>query len=171
MLDQALIAKSNSKPKINSKVKNSKQNQKNKINSLTPNKTHKPTNGLTYNNNKININNSTVLASNSNNFNINNNISININIDMSNNKQKLNKTTKNKSQIKTKPIRIKKDEFKNNNSLIFNTLKNYANKKSSTKSPFHIRIKSDNIGLKNYKFNTNKNNIKSKKMWQNQKIN
>ena len=163
MLDQALIAKSNSKPKINSKVKNSKQNQKNKINSLTPNKTHKPTNGLTYNNNKININNSTVLASNSNNFNINNNISININIDMSNNKQKLNNTTKNKSQIKTKPIRIKKDEFKNNNSLIFNTLKNYANKKSSTKSPFHIRIKSDNLGLKNYKFNTNKNNIKSKK--------
>ena len=160
MSDQVLGAKSTSKPKINPKGKMTKQNQKNRINSLTPNKDQKPKNSLTYNTNKININNSTVLAPHNNNYNINNNISININIDMTNNKQKLNNTTKNKSQIKSKPIRIKKNEYKNNNSLIFNTLKNYTNKNNLTKSPFHIRIKSDNIGLKNYKFKTNKSNGK-----------
>ena len=160
MSDQVLGAKSTSKPKINQKGKMTKQNQKNRINSLTPNKDQKPKNSLTYNTNKININNSTVLAPHNNNYNINNNISININIDMTNNKQKLNNTTKNKSQIKSKPIRIKKNEYKNNNSLIFNTLKNYTNKNNLTKSPFHIRIKSDNIGLKNYKFKTNKSNSK-----------
>ena len=163
MSDLALDVKSNSKPKINIKGKITKQNQKNKVSSLTPNKAQKPNNGLIYNNNnsKININNSTVIAPHNNNFNINNNISININIDMSNKKQKLNNTTKNKSQTKSKPISIKKVEFKNNNSLIFNTLKNYANKNNTTKSPFHIRIKSDNIGLKNYKFNGGgKNNSK-----------
>ena len=87
-----------------------------------------------------------------NNYNINNNISININIDMTNERNK-SFNLKNKSQTKKPPINIKKMPYSiNNNSLIFNTLKNFANKESLKKSPFHIRIKSSNYGFKEFKF-------------------
>ena len=149
--------KPQSKTKINLKGKISKSKQKNNLNSLTPNKQPKAKDDISYNN-KINNNNSNVMNSNNNNYNINNNISININIDMTNNRQRQLGATKNKSHMKNQPIRIKKDEYKNSNSLIFNTLKNYTNKNNSKKSPFHIRIKSANMGSKDFKFNNNKAN-------------
>jgi hypothetical protein len=65
---------------------------------------------------------------------------------MTNNKSKKLTKVKNKSQVKNRPIRLKKEEFRNTNSLIFNTLKNYTNKNNVKKSPFHIRIKSANMG-------------------------
>ena len=158
-MSDKLDVKPKSKPKINLKAKLAKSKQKNKFNALTPNKYQKPKEGIAYKD-KININNSTVFAPHHNNYNINNNISININIDITNNKPKqMSNSVKNKSQIKTNPISIKKIEFKNNNSLIFNTLKNYTNKNNSKKSPFHIRIKSANMGLNEFKYNSNKSNI------------
>ena len=152
--------KSNSKSKINIKGKYTNLKQKNNYSSLTPNKYQKQKEGIIYND-KININNNTALSPHHNNYNINNNISININIDMSNNKPKPISKLKNKSQLKNIPIRIKKGEFKNTNSLIFNTLKNYTNKNNQKKSPFHIRIKSANMGLKDFKCNNN-NKINNK---------
>ena len=161
MLDNA-ETKSKSKPKINIKGKSTKLKQKKNYSSLTPNKYQNPKGGITYND-KININNSTVFAPHHHNYNINNNISININIDMTNNKSKKLTKVKNKSQIKNRPIRLKKEGFKNTNSLIFNTLKNYTNKNNVKKSPFHIRIKSANIGSKDFKYNVNKSNNKMSK--------
>ena len=166
MSDNKIEVKSKSKPKINVKARITKNKPKNNLNSLTPNKYFKPKEGISYNN-KININNNnTVLGAHSNNYNIHNNISININIDMSNNnnnnnnnsKQKTIFNPKNKNQVKNKPIRIKKEDLKNNNSLIFNTLKLYTSKNNSKKSPFHIRIKSANMGFKDFKYNTHKIN-------------
>ena len=151
--------KSNSK--INIKGKNNNSKEKYNVSSLTPNKSQPKKDNILYTN-KFNINHSTFL--NNNNYNINNNISININIDMTN-KQKSTNTIKNKSHFKNNPIRIKKEDFKSNNNLIFNTLKNYTNKSNSKKSPFHIRIKSANMGIKDYKFNKknyNKANIYKK---------
>ena len=161
MLDNA-ETKSKSKPKINIKGKSTKLKQKKNYSSLTPNKYQNPKGGITYND-KININNSTVFAPHHHNYNINNNISININIDMTNNKSKKLTKVKNKSQIKNRPIRLKKEGFKNTNSLIFNTLKNYTNKNNVKKSPFHIRIKSANMGSKDFKYNVNKSNNKMSK--------
>jgi hypothetical protein len=164
MSDNKIDVKSKSKPKINVKARITKNKPKNNLNSLTPNKYFRPKEGISYNN-KININNNnTVLGAHSNNYNIHNNISININIDMSNNnnnnnsKQKTIFNPKNKNQVKNKPIRIKKEDLKNNNSLIFNTLKLYTSKNNSKKSPFHIRIKSANMGFKDFKYNTHKIN-------------
>ena len=153
-MSDKVVPYSNSKPKINVRGKNTKSKPKNNISSLTPNKTQHQKDNTHYNN-KFGINHSTFL--NNNNYNINNNISININIDMTN-KQKPMNATKNKSQAKNNPIRIKKEDYKSNNSLIFNTLKHYTHKNNSKKSPFHIRIKSANIGLKDFKYNKNNNN-------------
>ena len=145
------------KPNINIDDKTIKSKQKKNYNSLTPNKYQKPKEGILYND-KTNISNHKALAPHHNNYNINNNISININIDLSNNKAKQIEAIKNKSSVKNQPIRIKKDEFKNSNSLIFNTLKYYTNKNNLQKSPSNLRIKSENIGLKELKYNKNKSN-------------
>jgi len=95
---------------------------------------------------------------NNNNYNINNNISININIDMTNNRNKSVNTANNKNKPKKKPISIKKEDIKNNNNnnLIFNTLKSY-NQYNVKKTPFHIRIKSENFGFNKNIKNNNKN--------------
>ena len=161
MLDNA-ETKSKSKPKINVKGKLTKLKQKQNYSTLTPNKYQNPKGGITYKD-KININNSTVFAPHNNNYNINNNISININIDMTNNKSKKLTKVKNKSQVKCRPIRLKKEEFKNTNSLIFKTLKNYTNKNNVKKSPVHNRMKSANMGSKDFKYNVNKSNNKMSK--------
>ena len=138
--------------KVNIKAKNNYSKENIKISSLTPNKSQQKKDNVLYTN-KFNINKSTFLNNNNNYNNIKKNISININIDMTN-KQKAANTIKNKSHFKNNPIRIKKEDFKSNNNLIFNTLKNYTNKNNSKKSPFHIRIKSANMGIKDYKFNS-----------------
>ena len=169
--------KSNSKMKNNPKEKNDlnkfstfAHNHPNKISrpksknfnlkSQTPIKNDK------FNNNKMNINNSTVIPSNNNHYNINNNISININIDMTNNDStnKLHKSIngiKNKSVSKKNPISIKKEDLRNNNSLILRDPKH--SKINSIKQPnkksFHSRIKSSHSGLKDLKYNINKNKI------------
>ena len=153
--------KSKSMPKINVRSKVEKSKSKNSINSLTPNKYNKQKEVLSYNNKINHNNNNTLLNAYSNNYNINNNISININIDMSNNKQKSINTIKNKSQMKNRPIRIKKNDLKNSNSLIFNTLKHYTNKNNIKKSSSHVKMKSSNISY-NFKYNTIKNNSKMK---------
>ena len=72
---------------------------------------------------------------------------------MPKNRNKSMNMIKTKNQPTKKPISIKKDQLKNNNSLIFNTLKNYNNKNNSKKGTFHMRIKLDNIGLKDFKYN------------------
>ena len=109
-------------------------------------------------NNKIFINNnSNTMINPSNNYNINNNISININIDMTNERNK-SFNLKNKSQTKKNPMDANKVQYSvNNNSLVFNKLKNFANKPNPKKSPFHIRIKSANLGVKDSKFKPTEN--------------
>ena len=109
-------------------------------------------------NNKIYLNNnSNTMINPNNNYNINNNISININIDMTNERNK-SFNLKNKPKSKKNPTDIKKVQYAiNNNSLIFNTLKNLTNKSNIKKSPFHIRIKSANYGFKDFKFKPNEN--------------
>ena len=109
-------------------------------------------------NNKIFINNnSNTMINPSNNYNINNNISININIDMTNERNK-SFNLKNKSQTKKNPMDVNKVQYSvNNNSLVFNKLKNFANKPNPKKSPIHIRIKSANLGVKDSKFKPTEN--------------
>ena len=109
-------------------------------------------------NNKIFINNnSNTMINPSNNYNINNNISININIDMTNERNK-SFNLKNKSQTKKNPMDANKVQYSvNNNSLVFNKLKNFANKPNPKKSPIHIRIKSANLGVKDSKFKPTEN--------------
>ena len=153
--------KSKSKPTIQIKGKAAKPKSKTNLSSYTPNKIQKPKENI-LNQNKINPNNTTLLPHNNNHYNINNNISININIEMPKNRNKSMNIIKAKNQPTKKPISIKKDQLKNNNSLIFNTLKNYNNKNNSKKGPFHIRIKSANIGLKDFKYDNNNKNIKAK---------
>ena len=153
--------KSKSKPTIQIKGKAAKPKSKTNLSSYTPNKFQKPKENI-LNQNKINPNNTTLLPHNNNHYNINNNISININIEMPKNRNKSMNINKKKNQPTKKPISIKKDQLKNNNSLIFNMLKNYNNKNNSKKGPFHIRIKSANIGLKDFKYNSNSKNITSK---------
>ena len=136
----------------NSNTKNITQTkqliQKSKItrNSQTPIKSeisHK-----SYLNNNTS-NNNTLFPPN-NNYNINNNISININIDMTNERNK-SFNTKTKNKPKTKNTQL------NNNNLIFNTIKNFKKKSAEKKNPFHIRIKSANFGIKDFKFKQNDN--------------
>ena len=153
--------KSKSKPTIQIKGKAAKPKSKTNLSSYTPNKIQKPKENI-LNQNKINPNNTTLLPHNNNHYNINNNISININIEMPKNRNKSMNIIKAKNQPTKKPISIKKDQLKNNNSLIFNTLKNYNNKNNSKKGPFHIRIKSANIGLKDFKYDNNNKNINAK---------
>ena len=152
--------KSKSKPKIQIKGKSSKPKSRTNLISYTPNKYQNPKENI-LNNNKINPNNSTVQQLQNNDlYNINNNISININIEMPKNRNKSMNMIKNKPY--KKPINIKKAHLNNNNNLIFNTLKNYNNKNNSKKGPFHIRIKSANIGLKDFKYNNSSKNVNSK---------
>ena len=144
----------NNNPKNISKAKSLIQKTKITRNSQTPIKSqmsHK-----TYIN--TNINNNTIFHPN-NNFNINNNISININIDMTNERNKsFNIKKKNKPQIKKPSINIKKSKGQlNNSNLIFNTIKNITKKSAEKKTPFHIRIKSANLGIKDFKFKQNDN--------------
>jgi serine/threonine protein phosphatase PrpC len=153
--------KSKSKPSIQIKGKTSKPKSKTNLSSYTPNKVQKPKENI-LNQNKINPNNTTLVPHNNNHYNINNNISININIEMPKNRNKSTNINKKKNQPAKKSISIKKDQLKNNNSLIFNMLKNYSNKNNSKKGPFHIRIKSANIGLTDFKYNNNSKNINSK---------
>ena len=153
--------KSKSKPTIQIKGKAAKPKSKTNLSSYTPNKIQKPKENI-LNQNKINPNNTTLLPHNNNHYNINNNISININIEMPKNRNKSMNIIKAKNHPTKKPISIKKDQLKNNNSLIFNTLKNYNNKNNSKKGPFHIRIKSANIGLKDFKYDNNNKNINAK---------
>ena len=153
--------KSKSKPTIQIKGKAAKPKSKTNLSSYTPNKIQKPKENI-LNQNKINPNNTTLIPHNNNHYNINNNISININIEMPKNRNKSMNIIKAKNQPTKKPISIKKDQLKNNNSLIFNTLKNYNNKNNSKKGPFHIRIKSANIGLKDFKYDNNNKNINAK---------
>ena len=153
--------KSKSKPTIQIKGKVGKPKSKTNLSSYTPNKFQKPKENIA-NQNKINTNNTTVLPHNNNHYNINNNISININIEMPKDRNKSMNIIKTKNQPSKKPISIKKDQLKNTNSLIFNTLKNYNNKNNSKKGPFHIRIKSANIGLKDFKYNNSSKNINPK---------
>ena len=153
--------KSKSKPTIQIKGKAAKPKSKTNLSSYTPNKIQKPKENI-LNQNKINPNNTTLIPHNNNHYNINNNISININIEMPKNRNKSMNIIKEKNQPTKKPISIKKDQLKNNNSLIFNTLKNYNNKNNSKKGPFHIRIKSANIGLKDFKYDNNSKNINAK---------
>ena len=104
--------------------------------------------------NKMHIHNNNTMINPNNNYNINNNISININIDMTNERNK-SFNLKNKNQ-KKKPTNTKKDHnFISNNNFIFNAIKNISNKPNLKKSPFHIRIKSSNIGSKDYKYKPN----------------
>ena len=57
---------------------------------------------------------------------------------------------------KKKQTNTKKDHnFISNNNFIFNAIKNISNKPNLKKSPFHIRIKSSNIGSKDYKYKPN----------------
>ena len=153
--------KSKSKPTIQIKGKAAKPKSKTNLSSYTPNKVQKPKENI-INPNKINQNNTTLLPHNNNHYNINNNISININIEMPKDRNKSINVIKSKNQPSKKPISIKKDQLKNNNSLIFNTLKNYNNKNNSKKGPFHIRIKSANIGLKDFKYNNSNKDMNSK---------
>ena len=154
--------KSKSKPTIQTKGKVSKPKSKTNLSSYTPNKYQKPKEN-TMNNNKINPNNSTVHPQDNNNhYNINNNISININIEMPKSRNKSINIIKSKNAPHTKQISIKKVPLNDNNSLIFNTLKYYNNKNNSKKGPFHIRIKSSNIGLKDFKYNNSSKNINPK---------
>ena len=117
--------------------------------------------------NKIYLNNSNnqPLFPSNNNFNINNNISININIDMSNNKNK-SLNLKNKSQSKKKQVinlkkdtKVKENNINNNinNNLLYNALKNFTNKSNIKNSPFHIRIKSENFGINDFKYKSQPN--------------
>ena len=103
--------------------------------------------------NKIYINNnSNTMINPNNNYNINNNISININIDMTNER---NKSFNLKNKNRSKPNKLKKDKIilnNNNNNLIYNTVKNFQNKSNAKKSPFHIRIKSANLTIKDFKY-------------------
>ena len=104
--------------------------------------------------NKMHIHNNNTMINPNNNYNINNNISININIDMTNERNK-SFNLKNKNQ-KKKQTNTKKDHnFISNNNFIFNAIKNISNKPNLKKSPFHIRIKSSNIGSKDYKYKPN----------------
>ena len=153
--------KSKSKPTIQIKGNAAKPKSRTNLSSYTPNKIQKPKENI-INPNKINPNNTTLLPHNHNHYNINNNISININIEMPKERNKSINIIKTKNQPSKKPISIKKDQLKNNNSLIFNTLKNYNNKNNSKKGPFHIRIKSANFGLKDFKYNNSNKNINSK---------
>ena len=151
--------KPNSKHKVNKNEITIKSKQNNKFNSLTPNKNQGSKDGIIYND-QININKNKVLAPDHNNYHINNNISININIDNNKIKEINIKKNKNKSLVK-KSIQIKKEEFKNTNCLIFNTLNNYTNKNNLNKSPSNIRLKSANMGLKELKYNSNNLNKKN----------
>ena len=153
--------KSKSKPKIQIKGKAAKPKSKTNLSSYTPNKILKPKENI-INPNQINQNNTTLLPHNNNHYNINNNISININFEMPKDRNKSINVIKSKNQPSKKSISIKKDQLKNNNSLIFNTLKNYNNKNNSRKGPFHIRIKSANIGLKDFKYNNSNKDMNSK---------
>ena len=153
--------KSKSKPSIQIKEKVTKPKLKANLSSYTPNKYHKPKENI-INPNKINQNNTTLLPHNNNHYNINNNISININIEMPKERNKSINVIKTKNQPSKKPISIKKDHLKNNNNLIFNTLKNYDNKNNSKKGPFHIRIKSANIGLNDFKYNNSSKSMNYK---------
>ena len=153
--------KSKSKPTIQIKGKAAKPKSKTNLSSYTPNRFQKPKENF-INPNKINPNNTSLLPHNNNHYNINNNISININIEIPKDRNKSINLIKTRNQPSKNPISIQKYQLKNNNSLIFNTLKNYNNKNNSKKGPFHIRIKSANIGLKDFKYNNNNKNINSK---------
>ena len=143
------------KVKFDQLIKNNQKKNISKAKSLTQKSkiirnAHTPIKAQSTNKIYINNNSNTMINPN-NNYNINNNISININIDMTNERNK-SFNLKNKSQSKKPPINIKKMQYSiNNNSLIYNTLKNFANKSSLKKSPFHIRIKSSNYGFKEFK--------------------
>ena len=152
--------KSKSKPSIQTKGKVSKPKSKENLSSYTPNKYQNPKEH-NLNNNKINPNNSEVPPKDNNHFNINNNISININIEIPKSRNKSMNIIKTKNNPDKKSISIKKIQY-NNNSLIFNTLKYYNNKNNSKKGPFHIRIKSANIGLKDFKYNNSNKNVNYK---------
>ena len=148
--------KSRANQMMYTKNKNVKNKTKNDMSSYTPNKYQKSKDNLL--NNKPSTNNTKISSLNNNNYNINNNISININIDMTNNRNKSVNTANNKNKPKKKPISIKKEDIKNNNNnnLIFNTLKSY-NQYNVKKTPFHIRIKSENFGFNKNIKNNNKN--------------
>ena len=154
---QSQSQKSNlNNPKNITKTKSLIQKSKITRNSQTPIKSQM--NPKTFINN--NINNNTLFHPNNNNYNINNNISININIDMTNERNKsFNTKTKNsKPQSKKNQNFVKKSQNQlSNNNLIFNTIKNFKKKPSDKKSPFHIRINSANLGLKDLKFKQNDN--------------
>ena len=153
--------KSKSKPSIQIKEKVTKPKLKANLSSYTPNKYQKPKEN-TMKNNIINTNNSTMQPQNNNHYNINNNISININIEMPKNRNKSMNMIKTKNNPYKKPIVIKKVLLNNNNSLIFNLLKKYNNKNNSKKGSFHIKVKSANIGLKDFNHNSSKKSINSK---------
>ena len=131
-------------------MKNYKYNNISKANTLTQ-KTKLIRNSQTPIKNETE--NNTIIYPN-NNYNINNNISININIDMTNER---NKSFNLKNKNRSKPNKLKKDKIilnnnNNNNNLIYNTVKNFQNKSNVKKSPFHIRIKSANLTIKDFKY-------------------
>jgi hypothetical protein len=129
-------------------MKNYKYNNISKANTLTQ-KTKLIRNSQTPIKNETE--NNTIIYPN-NNYNINNNISININIDMTNER---NKSFNLKNKNRSKPNKLKKDKIilnNNNNNLIYNTVKNFQNKSNAKKSPFHIRIKSANLTIKDFKY-------------------
>ena len=66
-----------------------------------------------------------------------------------------NKSFNSKNKNRSKPNKLKKDKIilnNNNNNLIYNTVKNFQNKSNVKKSPFHIRIKSANLTIKDFKY-------------------
>ena len=141
--------------------KNAKEKQKNEnLKSKTPVKDEN-----TKISPKINANNnSTIIRQTNTHYNINNNISINININMANNENKRHKSIssiQNKNGLKKNPISIKKNEIKDDISII---IKNKNNIKQTNKhAPIHNRIQSANITdskqIKKSKPNVNKNNF------------
>ena len=159
-MSDRIVIKSKSKPSIQIKGNVSKPKSKKNLSTYTPNKYQNPKEH-NLNNNKINPNNNTVPPQDNKHFNINNNISININIEIPKSRNKSMNIIKTKNNPDKKSISIKKIQY-NNNSLILKTLKYYNNKNNSKKGPFHIRIKSANIGLKDSKYNNSNKKVNYK---------
>ncbi len=147
---------------IKSKKSLKKTNSVSNKNTITRN-SHTPI--RVQNSNKLNTDkNNHSLFPSQNNYNINNNISININIDMSNNNNN-NKSfnIKNKSQPKKHAINLKNEtkekdpNLNNTNNTLFDTLKKFSNKSEAKSSPFHVRIKSANFDINNFKYKSQLN--------------
>ena len=149
IIHEKKLINNNNNPKNITQTKQLIQKSKITRNSQTPIKSEISHKSYLNNNTNTSNNNNTLFHPNKN-YNINNNISININIDMTNERNK-SFNTKTKDKPKTKKSQL------NNNTLIFNTIKNFKKKSAEKKNPFHIRIKSANFGIKDLKFKQNDN--------------